>query len=182
MQQGEVGLSTIEVHLKEYDKLKDEQISRIGFRDNLIYVTIAAVGAVLSYAVQSPEKYAAFLVLPPLCFALGWTYLVNDEKVTAIGDYLRDTLSEEVAVPRGFGWERDHRSDPPRRSRKLVQLLVDQVLFCGSSLVAIVAYLALVEDAPFELQLLAAAEAALVLLLSSQILRYAPIGRRSPAR
>jgi hypothetical protein len=169
----------LELHLKEYEKLKDEQISRIGFRDNLIYVTIATVGAVLSYALQSPEKYPAFLVLPPLCFALGWTYVTNYEKVTAIGDYLRDTLSQvftSILTGAVFRWEEDHRLGKARRFRKVVQLLVDQVLFCGSGVGAIVAYLVLVDRPPLELQFLALIEAALVLLLSSQILRYAAVG------
>ena len=85
MPQGEAGSSLLEVHLKEYEKLEDEQISRIGFRDNLICVTIAA-------------------------------------------------------------------------------------------------YLVPVDDVALELQLLAAGETVLVLLLSSQILRYAPVGRRKSER
>ena len=33
----------IDVYLLEFQKLKDEQIARIGFRDNLIYVTLGVL-------------------------------------------------------------------------------------------------------------------------------------------
>jgi addiction module antidote-like protein len=37
----------------EYDRLKSEQIQRIGFRDNLLFVHLAATGAIASWALTN---------------------------------------------------------------------------------------------------------------------------------
>ena len=47
--------STLEVLLAEYNCLKSEQAQRIGFRDNLLYVTLGVFGAVVSFAVSDPS-------------------------------------------------------------------------------------------------------------------------------
>jgi len=130
-------------YLNEYIKLKDEQIQRMRFRDNLLYLTLAAFGGIVSYAVTDPSRYYAFLVLPWVCFILGWTYLVNDEKISAVGRYLRYQLSDKLekltATEKGLliGWEVAHRSDKRRVSRKIFQFLVDEITFFISGLVAL---------------------------------------------
>jgi len=132
------------VHLNEYVKLKDEQIARMRFRDNLLYVTLVAFGGVISYAMSNPsEHHYTFLVLPWICLILGWTYLVNDEKISAIGKYIRLTLTEKLGAlvneqPKLlFGWEIAHRDDKWRKPRKKFQLLIDELTFCLSGLVAL---------------------------------------------
>jgi len=131
-------------YLNEYIKLKDEQIQRMRFRDNLLYLTLAAFGGIVSYAVTDPSRYYAFLVLPWVCFILGWTYLVNDEKISAVGRYLRYQLSDKLekltaTEEKGLllGWEVAHRSDKRRVSRKIFQFLVDEITFFISGLVAL---------------------------------------------
>ncbi|MEV3875236.1 hypothetical protein [Streptomyces sp. NPDC049906] len=52
--------------LAEYDRIKEEQKARIGFRDNLLYVTLTASTAVLAIAVQS-KHHQLLLVLPVIC-------------------------------------------------------------------------------------------------------------------
>ncbi|MDN3358106.1 hypothetical protein [Actinomadura sp. DC4] len=119
--------------LTEYQTIKDEQKARIGFRDNLLYVTLAAVAAVIVAAAQAKQP-GMLLALPPVCVVLGWTYLVNDEKISAIGDYVRTELGPRLAAAAGssgtaevvFKWETAHRSAARRRSRKLIQCAVDQ--------------------------------------------------------
>ena len=86
----------LKVWLMEYDKLKVEQIQRIGFRDNLLYTTLGLFGAVVSFAVSNAANSYALLVIPWVCLVLGWTYVVNDEKISAIGRYIRLTLVEKV--------------------------------------------------------------------------------------
>ena len=130
-------------YLNEYIKLKDEQIQRMGFRDNLLYLTLAAFGGVVSYAATDPSRYYAFLVLPWVCFILGWTYLVNDEKISAIGRYFRYELSDKLekltATEKGLllGWEVAHRSDKRKLTRKIFQFIVDEITFFISGLVAL---------------------------------------------
>jgi hypothetical protein len=44
-------------------KFKDEQTKRIGFRDNIIYVTIVAVGSVLSFSLENSAHHNGFFVV-----------------------------------------------------------------------------------------------------------------------
>ncbi|MGN9760700.1 hypothetical protein [Streptomyces sp. SD31] len=129
--------------LAEYQSVKDEQKARIGFRDNLLYVTLAVVAAVIAAAAQAKQT-SMLLALPPVCVVLGWTYLVNDEKISAIGRYVRGELGPRLARLAGaegaFGWEDFHRGDARRVSRKAVQLVVDLLAFCVVPLSALVVY------------------------------------------
>ncbi|MCX7067565.1 MAG: hypothetical protein NTW85_07740 [Methylococcales bacterium] len=96
----------------------------VGFRDNLLYVTLTLFGGIVAYAV-SGTNFLALLILPWVCLIMGWTYLVNDEKILALGQYVRDKLSNGLAKALGidentaemawiFGWETAHRSDKCR--------------------------------------------------------------------
>jgi len=138
----------LETYLKEYDSLKEEQRHRIGFRDNMLYVTLGAVGAVCAFALADPAHYFALLVVPWICVVLGWTYLVNDQKVSAIGEYIRVTIEPRIkeetkaSVERVFGWEEAHRADPWRYKRKALQLVVDELAFVASGLVILATFVA----------------------------------------
>ncbi|MFF0597253.1 hypothetical protein [Streptomyces antibioticus] len=129
--------------LAEYQSVKDEQKARIGFRDNLLYVTLGVVAAVIAAAAQARQT-SMLLALPPVCVVLGWTYLVNDEKISAIGRYVRGELTPRLAAVTGaadvFGWETFHRGDARRTSRKIVQCVVDLLAFCVVPLAALTVY------------------------------------------
>ncbi|CAM5554302.1 hypothetical protein SROCM77S_05061 [Streptomyces rochei] len=121
------------VLLAEYDRLKEEQKTRIGFRDNLLYFTIAAVTVVVALTVQSGQS-PLLLSAPAICLILGWTYLVNDEKISTIGCYIRDRLGPrlgELASAHGtvFGWEVYHRDVAGRTMRKRLQTAVDMFTY-----------------------------------------------------
>ncbi len=129
----------LEIYLQEYDKLKNEQTERIGFRDNLIYVTLVVFGGILAFALGEQVNPYALLVLPWATLVLGWTYLVNDQKISAIGKYIRIKLVNKVNVLTAkagadieeiesiFGWEIEHRSDKRRKRRKIEQLIIDEI-------------------------------------------------------
>ncbi|WP_242056765.1 MULTISPECIES: hypothetical protein [Oscillatoriales] len=151
----------LEVYLKEYEKLKDEQTQRIGFRDNLLYVTLGAFGAVISFALANTTNYYALLVIPWVCLILGWTYLVNDEKISALGRYIRLNLVEKIKEQTGhtdiesiFGWEIVHRSDRRRKRRKIEQLIIDEITFVFSGVIALVAFRFLVTQFPVTIHIL----------------------------
>lgn len=142
----------LQVLLQEYTSLKTEQGARVGFRDNLLYTTIGAVGAIASVALggfsggSGPIRHA-FLLVPWVTAILGWTYLVNDEKITAIRRYIDTSLAPRIEKLIGegqgdfaFGWEHFHRSDPLRQSRKGVQLAIDLWTFVVSGLGAVAAF------------------------------------------
>ena len=83
----------------EYWKLKEEQLKRIGYRDTMIHVQLGAVGAVAAWALMG-HGYLSLLVIPWVCVVLGWTYLFNDDRISAIGKYVRQDLSQRIAPPR----------------------------------------------------------------------------------
>jgi hypothetical protein len=138
--------SRLYIYLNEYNKLKDEQIARIVLREHFVYVTLGVFGGVFSYALHADHHYA-FLVIPLVCIILGWMYLTVDEKVSAIGEYLRRDLTEKLAPLVGMpaeqllGWEIAHRSDKYRRPRKWIQLFIDLLTFILSGVFALAAFL-----------------------------------------
>jgi hypothetical protein len=179
----------LDVYLQEYGKLKDEQAQRIGFRDNLLYVTLALFGTVLALAMGERANPYALLVLPWASLVLGWTYLVNDWKISAIGQYIHYTLVEKVSGSAGragadigkidsiFGWELINRRDPRRKLRKIQQLVVDEIAFVLSGIVALVAFWKQVPEIPLEAQVLGWIELVLLVILGIQIFAYADLGK-----
>jgi hypothetical protein len=144
---------SIEFFLEEYRQLKGEQISRIGFRDNLIYVTLTAFGAIISFTVTTESGYISLLVIPWICLILGWTYLNNDEKITTIGRYIKDELKLKLLNEKSidnqiFGWENYHSTNKGRKRRKINQLFIDLITFVVPGVISIVAfdYLSTIDD------------------------------------
>lgn len=122
----------------EYEQLKEEQRQRIASRDNLVYATLVAVGAVGAAALQASSLM--LLLLPPVCVILGWTHATNDRKVWEIGRYLRRTLAVQLAAEPlrlPFAWETVHRTGDGYRRRQAVQSAVTLLTFCGPGFVAI---------------------------------------------
>jgi hypothetical protein len=155
--------------LAEYQAIKGEQVARIGFRDNLMYVTLVAIAGTLTIA-HSANSRGYLLLVPAVAFVLGWTYLANDHMITAIGRYVR----ENPALP-GMRWETDHPADRRRASRKTIQLAVDLAAFCGSAVAALTAFW-LAPDPQSPLLIAASAvEAIAVGVLAWQFAAYAGI-------
>lgn len=160
----------LHIHLNEYRKLKDEQITRIVMREHLVYVTLGVLGGVSSYALHADHHYA-FLVIPWACVILGWLYIMTDEKISAIGRYLRINMTEKLAALAEteaeslLGWEIAHLSDKHRFPRKLLQLLIDQITFVFSGVFALVAFWWLQADFNMLFKVTWGIEAFLLLLL-----------------
>jgi len=165
-----------ELLVVEYEQLKEEQRLRIGTRDNLIYATLGALTVAIAGTVQLHVP-ATLMLLPPVCVILGWTYLVNDDRITAIGLHIQHVIAPELAILVGssepvFDWERMHRADPRRRLRKSCQLGVDLLVFCLTGLTALIVVWARV-PLPFLLLVLSVAETAALALLAFHFLRQA---------
>lgn len=176
--------SALQILLAEYNCLKSEQAQRIGFRDNLLYVTLGLFGGVVSFAVSDPAHYYALLVIPWVCLILGWTYVVNDEKISAIGRYIRYKLVEKVKEQTGyndlatlFGWEIAHRDDKHRKRRKVEQLIVDEITFVVSGLIALGAFWFLVPNPPIGVTILSWVELLLLIMLGVETYIYADLGK-----
>jgi len=184
----ELNLRTVKVLLEEYKVLKSEQKGRIGFRDNLLYVTVAAVGAVASVATSRDGPLSVLLVVPWVTFILGWTYLVNDQKISSIGEYTRLNLDKRIRCLIGsssnqlFGWEVMHRSDELRVERKWTQFIVDLLTFVGSGTGCIVLYLLREPNISRIAYLLCGLEALLMIQLGVQIVTYLEWKREQPGQ
>jgi hypothetical protein len=171
--------SLIDIYLAEYEKLKDEQVARIGFRDNLIYATLIAVGSILSFALSTTTRSEVVLVIPLATVALGWTYLINDEKISALGHYVRTDLTERIGsivpAPAGdiFGWERKSSGDKSRLWRKIVQFVVNEALFVLSGLVAVTTYLVTAQVIPALFWVVVIMEMVFLAVLAVEIAVYA---------
>jgi hypothetical protein len=172
-------IGTGQLLLAEYEQVKQEQRARIGFRDNLLYATLGVMAAVVATALARGGHAEVLLLLPPLSVVLGWTYLVNDEKISAVGRYVRDDLAPRLKNLTGsqddvFGWEFAHRGDAHRASRKRIQLGVDLLAFCAAPLAALAVYWVLGPH-HWPLLLVSAAESAMIAVLTSQFVRYADL-------
>jgi hypothetical protein len=185
--------ANIEHHLSvlmdEYTALKSEQSERIGFRDNLLYVTIGAVGGIASVAlggfgVHVSTMPEAFLLVPWVTAILGWTYIQNDQKITAIRQYIERELAPRIKVLIGaqempLVWERYHRDDPRRVERKAIQLAVDLGTFVFSGGGAIAAYAVRATPLAWPSYLLIAVEAIVLLILAQQFVAYSKSASQS---
>jgi hypothetical protein len=173
--------SMLELFLKEYDKLKSEQIQRLGFRDNLIYANLIAMTGIIAIGATDVVRILLLLILPMICVVLGWVYLVNDEKISAIGRYIRYTLTDKVKEaakitdPNIFGWETAHRSDERRISRKYIQLFVDLFVFVLPGFVAITIFWLNAPNILVPLRWIAIVEGILLAFLGIQIYIYADL-------
>ncbi|MEU7565157.1 hypothetical protein [Streptomyces fradiae] len=130
--------------LAEYDRIKEEQKTRIGFRDNLLYFTLAAITAVAAITVESGKAHL-LLAVPVISLVLGWTYLVNDEKISTIGCYIRDRLGPRLAELTAardpvFAWETYHRDDANRTTRKRLQAAVDLFTYLALPMICVTAF------------------------------------------
>jgi hypothetical protein len=169
--------------LVEYERLKDEQKTRIGFRDNLVYATLASMAAVVAATLSAKGHANLLLLLPPVSTPLGWTFLINDEKVSAIGRYIREVLRPRLGggAEDVLEWEIVHRTDARRRTRKLLQLAADLGLFSVPALAAIVVYWV---NGPHTATFLTVSivEVAIVAVLTVQLILYFdPRGATAPA-
>lgn len=162
--------------LAEYERIKEEQKTRIGFRDNLLYFTLAASTAVLAITVQSGQAQL-LLVVPVICLVLGWTYLVNDEKISAVGCYIRDQLGPRLAELSGahgavFGWEIYHRNGAGRTVRKRLQTVVDLFTYLALPMICVAAFWCSPTVQPL-LVIISLAQTLSLAVLGWQFLRYA---------
>lgn len=174
----------LEVYLHEYDKLKDEQTSRVGFRDNLLYVTLTVYGALIAFALSNTDLIHGLLVLPWVCLILGWSYLTNDEKISAIGRYIRYDLTDKINQKLNpserestLGWEIAHRNDKRRSRRKIEQFIIDLIAFVLSGITAVILYLFLAPNLSPAVWIIAVIDNVLLIILGVEIFVYADIAQ-----
>lgn len=167
-----------DVLLVEYEQLKKEQITRIRFRDNLLYATLVTAAALAAAALSDKGPVSLLLALPPVSVVLGWTYVSNNEKVSSMGAYIRAEIAPQLATLTGetpvLRWETANRSDPRRRTRKVFQLTVDLTAFCLAPLAALTLVHVHTSATP-ALVTISVLEVLAVLALAGQIIAYSDL-------
>jgi hypothetical protein len=123
----------------ERSALKTEQLERIKQRDNFLNLNIIAVGVVAAIAVQGQRQAAAWLVVPWVTLVLGWAYLSNDDKVTALGQHVRASLDPQTAER---SWEVSEKGLLPPPVRRLADAVVFLLSFVIPTPVALAMYVA----------------------------------------
>jgi len=130
----------IDHNLVEFEKLKDEQINRIRFRDGLFYFTMATIGGALTLACSEHNHYTpeVLLAVPFALFIAGVAQISCERRVDDIGIYIRDVLSIAVAEDERLGcsgvfeWEQYLRVAPLSLIRKLLRIVANTLLYVGS--------------------------------------------------
>jgi hypothetical protein len=127
---------------------------------------------------SNPYQFHALLLAAWVTLILGWTYVVNDQKISAIGEYTRESLknafdSEDKNL---FGWEWFHAEDEPRWRRKFEQLVIDELSFTVVGIVAVFLFLFLSPNYGRWSVACAAMEIFLLFVLGCEIVFYAKIG------
>lgn len=120
----------------EYASMKQEQLERIKQRDTFLHLNIVAIAVNSAIAVQGAEQALAWLVLSWISLILGWTYLSNDDKVSALALHLKDLQHAGIA-PR---WESGNKGLIPRRVRRVADAIVFTAAFLLPTIVGILLY------------------------------------------
>ena len=169
------------ISLKEYEILKAEQTRRVGLRNNLIYVTLGLFTGIVSFAFVNSY---ILLILPWICLILGWTYLTNDQQIAAISRYIRIGLVERISrtisyedIESILGFEIAHRSDKRRKRRKIEQLIIDEITFVISGILALSISWLLIPQLTLGIKLLIVIELLLLLTLGIEIIINADLGK-----
>lgn len=84
-----------DIYLEEFKVLKAEQLSRMTLRDRYIYFTIGALATTIAISTKITHPFL-LIGIALICLFFGWTYLMNDIKVSHIGEYIRDVLSPRI--------------------------------------------------------------------------------------
>lgn len=121
----------------EHMTLKTEQLERIKQRDTFLNLNIVALGVFAAIAVQNQKQAAAWLVVPWLTAIIGWAYLSNDDKVTAIARHLTATVDTRTAA---LSWEAGQKGLLPLWVRRLAEVVVFLLSFVLPTPVAIALY------------------------------------------
>jgi len=121
-----------EFYIAEFERLKEEQLKRIEFRDHMIYLTLVAIASTFAFAYKHSEYDLVFLVLPLFNIIMAWTYYTNDRKISAIGSYLKDELIPKITGEKS-SWEIYRLKRKDRFLRKLLQLFIDLILYIGTA-------------------------------------------------
>jgi len=103
----------------EYRAMRDEIVTRMNMRQQLIAVTLTLGGAFMAVGISRP---AIALVYPPLAAFLCLAWAQNDYRVRDIARYIRQHVEPSLPGVRWESYMNKHRTDKRLSSWRLVVL------------------------------------------------------------
>ncbi len=91
------------VLMNRYQALKAEQLKRVATRDNVLYLMVVSIGAVISLGSKQEISPYIYLIPPWICVLLGCVHVINDQKVVDLDALVADVLGQAQKI--GDGWE-----------------------------------------------------------------------------
>jgi VIT1/CCC1 family predicted Fe2+/Mn2+ transporter len=136
----------------------------------------------VSFSLKDTAYYYGFFLIPWVTLILGWTYVVNDEKISSIGRYFRKNLATQISSELAgrtseelFGWEGVGRDDTHRIRRKIEQLIINELTFVVSGIGGLIAFYFLVQPTSILIISLCCLVLLFLIVLFVEIIIYADI-------
>ncbi|BEK95013.1 hypothetical protein [Nocardia seriolae] len=120
----------------EHPTLKSEQLERIKLRDTFLNLNIVALGVVTAVGLPG-QRGGVWLIVPWITTILGWAYLSNDDKVSAIARHLRLQVSP---IDVSGSWETSRKGLLPLRIRWFADVITFTLSFIAPIPAAITLY------------------------------------------
>lgn len=114
----------------EYNALRDEIMTRIELRNQIMLATLTLAGVMLSFGVSNPS--IAF-VFPIIATFLATAWLQHDVRIGELSNYINEHIEDRL--PDGMGWE-NYRASRPRKGTRVFGLRL-AVLSAGGVFVVI---------------------------------------------
>jgi len=165
----------LNILLLEYDKLKEEQNSRISMRDSLIYISLGIFGAIFSFTMTNQSFMYTLLLIPPLSVILSWLYISNDSKILEIKKYIKNNLEPKIVKlfpdkVEIFEWEKAYRDNSFKKLKKVIQFFLEEITFSLSAISALVTFFVFTKEITFILSLVIFID--VIFILISMIIIY----------
>ena len=135
--------------MNDFSELKAEQIERIKQRDSFVNLSIVSTGIMISAAFAGDVvRSQIMLALPWVSMAFGWSFVLNDVKISRFSNFFKTSSSSEGPQD---GWE------IWRRNRKrtwlenpLTGAMVQFLIFICPGLVSLLVYFVVRPDRKIE--------------------------------
>jgi beta-phosphoglucomutase-like phosphatase (HAD superfamily) len=120
--------------LAEYNALRQEVTSRLGFMHQLLALQLTVTGTIIAVSFSAPDRSDLLLVLPWSSYLLCGRYVSQEYGIDRIGEYHRRRLAH--LIPGALGWEQ-WMIDHPRRVTNLGWRIPLFVAFPGVAVFAL---------------------------------------------
>lgn len=112
-----------QVMLAEYTTLRAEMDRRANVQWNVFALQMGSAGVIASLAISHVSDIALLLLIPLLSYMLGSRYLLHQEHINLISDYVRTSLSDRLQGQLQWeAWKKAQFTQDERRHRWLTAM------------------------------------------------------------